>query len=263
VAVPEIEVAVLGPVEIRGAVRAFRRPAARELVVYLALHPNGARTDVWGAALWPDRSVAPSTLHSTVSAARRSLGQSEAGLDHLPRSGRHVRLGASVGTDVDRFARAAAEPDPARWREALELVRGALFEGLSRCDWAVFEGISAELGSMVTDTALRGAEHFLARGLGGEAEWMIRRALKVSPYDERLYRALLRAAEVQGNRMGVRSAMAELLTAAREAEQGRVAPCPSSPGSPSPSFVHPKTVALYRELAHGAAPEARGDPVRL
>ncbi len=184
-------------------------------------------------------------------------------MDHLPRRGRHARLGPSVGTDVERFARAAAEPDPARWREALGLVRGTLFEGLSLCDWAVFEGISAEVGSMVTETALRGAEHFLARGLGGDAEWMIRRALKVSPYDERLYRALLRAAEAQGNRMGLRSAMAELLNAATEAEVGRAASRRSTPDAPSPSFVHPKTMALYRELAEGGVPEARGDPVRL
>ena len=72
---PEIEVAVLGPIEIRGAARAFCRASARELVVYLAFHRHGVRNDVWGAALWADRCVAPSTLHSTASVARRALGR--------------------------------------------------------------------------------------------------------------------------------------------------------------------------------------------
>ena len=47
---------------------------------------------------------------------------------------------------------------------------------------------------------------------------MIRRGLRVSPYDERLYRALLRAAEAMGNRVGMRSAMAELLRVAADGD---------------------------------------------
>ena len=41
----------------------------------------------------------------------------------------------------------------------------------------------------------------------------MRRGLVVTPYDERLYRALLRALAAQGNRVRLRGAMAELLTA--------------------------------------------------
>src|ERR1700722_18505483 len=104
---PHIEVAALGPVEIRGAVRPFCRGAAKELVVYLAFHRQGVRNDVWAAALWTDRCVSPSTLHSTASVARRSLGRSRDGVEHLPRGGRRLRLGDTVGTDVERFARAA------------------------------------------------------------------------------------------------------------------------------------------------------------
>jgi DNA-binding SARP family transcriptional activator len=47
---------------------------------------------------------------------------------------------------------------------------------------------------------------------------VIRRGLRVSPYDERLYRALLRAAEVMGNRVGLRSAMEELLRVAADGD---------------------------------------------
>lgn len=260
---PEVEVAVLGPVEVRGAAQGFCRSSARELVVYLAFHRQGVRNDVWGAALWADRSVAPSTLHSTASVARRALGRSRNGAEHLPRSGRRLRLGDTVGTDVERFARNAAHPDPDYWKRALALVRGRLFDGLCLTDWAVLEGTQAEVESMVVETALRGAEHFLALGRGEDAEWMIRRALRVSPYDERLYRGLLRAAEVLGNRVGMRSAMAELL---------RVAADGGSPGHGAPngffgrvaqSSIHPETMSLFRDLALGQAPAAGGSAARL
>ena len=42
---------------------------------------------------------------------------------------------------------------------------------------------------------------FVRLGCGDEAEWMVRQALQVSPYDERLYRALLVATAAQGNRV--------------------------------------------------------------
>ena len=104
----DVEVAVLGPVEVRGAAGPFRRRAATELVVYLALHRRGAPNEVWGAALWPDRTVASSTLYSTASLARRALGASADGGNHLTRSGGRLCLGPRVGTDVDRFVRLIA-----------------------------------------------------------------------------------------------------------------------------------------------------------
>jgi DNA-binding SARP family transcriptional activator len=261
--VPEVEVAIMGPVEVRGTAQPFGRTSAQELVVYLAFHRKGARSEVWSSALWTDRSVAASTLHSTASVARRSLGRSKSGADHLPRGGRLLRLEDTVGSDVERFARAAAAPDPAGWREALSLVRGPLFDGLCLSDWAVLDGTQAQVESMVVDTALKGARHFLCQGSGEEAEWMIRRALRVSPYDERLYRALLRAADVMGNRVGLRSTMEELLCVAAEGPLPRRRRYPRSPGESPHSSIHPKTMALFLELVHGGTGAARGDPSRL
>ena len=102
--------------------------------------------------------------------------------------------------------------------DALRLVRGRVFDGLGLCDWAVLDGTQAQVESMVVDTALRAAAHYLRRGQGEEAEWVARRGLRVSPYDERLYRALLRATEVMGNRVGLRSAMEELLRVAADGD---------------------------------------------
>jgi DNA-binding SARP family transcriptional activator len=259
----EIDIAVLGPVEIRGATQPFQRSAARELVVYLAFHREGVRTDVWATALWTDRCIAQSTLHSTSSVARRSLGRSEDGVDHLPRRGGLLRLADTVGTDVDRFAGAAATPDPARWMDALGLVRGRLFDGLGLSDWAVLDGTQAAVESMVVDTALKAAAHFVRRGEGKAAEWAARRGLRVSPYDERLYRALLRATEVMGNRVGLRTAMEELLRVAADGDPWCRRTGPGTLSESGPSVLHPQTMTLFRELARGALPAAGGDPSRL
>ena len=239
---------MLGPVEVRGAAGPFRRRAATELVVYLALHRRGAPNEVWGAALWPDRTVASSTLYSTASLARRALGASADGGNHLTRSGGRLCLGPRVGTDVDRFVRLIAADGLRGAIAALSLVRGRLLEGLRASDWAVFDGTQAELESMVVTAALSGAAEALARGKGDQAEWLIRKGLLVNPFDERLYRGLLRATEAQGNQLGLRGAMAELLSLASDA------------GGPT---IDPQTVALYRKLQRRGVPAARGDLLRL
>jgi len=76
-------------------------------------------------------------------------------------------------------------------------------------------------------------------------EWAARRGLLVSPYDERLYRMLLRAADLAGNPAGVEAVMAELVrVVADEAD-----PLAS---------VHPSTLALYRSLSRRPVTGAAG-----
>lgn len=250
---PEVEVQVLGPVAVTGAARPFHRPWALELVVYLALHPAGVTSDAWATALWPDRLLADPTRHSTVSAARRSLGRSAAGHDHLPRGHGLVRLAPTVGTDWDRFDRLSRRADPGSWSAALSLVRGRPFDALRTPDWTVLEGVAARVEDAVVQTALRLAACHLERGDGHAAELAVRRALLASPYDERLYRRLLEAADLQGNPAGVESAMAELFHLV-----GGTAPAPGR-GSGSPQavgdrlevagWVHPETAAVYQALS--------------
>ncbi len=257
-----VEVAVLGPVTVRGTAEPFRRAAALELVVYLAFHRGGVRHADWALAIWPDRPVALPTVHSTSSDARRALGRTPDGTPHLPR-GRGLRLGDSVITDVDRFASLAASDHPDRLLEAMQLVRGPLFGGLHRADWAVFDGTQSRLESLVVRTALRGADTCMRRGLGSDAAWMVRQALRVSPYDERLYRALLRATAAQGNRVGLRSTMAELLTLAGEADgdHAELRQVGRRDGARL-DCLHPETTALYHGLLDWS-PVAEGRPARL
>jgi DNA-binding SARP family transcriptional activator len=231
----DVEVAVLGPVEIRGAARPFTRAWAKELVVYLAMHPNGASNEAWVTALWPDRIMAPSSLHSTASVARRSLGQSADGRDHLPRSHGRLALADSVGSDWTRFVALADSPDVANWRLAVEMVRGRPFEGLRSSDWTVLEGIGPAIEAAVVDISGRLAGAYLAAGDARGAEWSARKGLLVSPYDERLYRMLMRSSDLAGNPAGVEAVMAELVRLVAD----DIEPFDS---------VHPSTMDLYRSL---------------
>jgi DNA-binding SARP family transcriptional activator len=231
----EIEVKVLGQIEIRGAAREFTRAWASELVVYLAMHSNGASNEAWATALWPDRLMAPSSLHSTASVARRSLGQGRNGIDHLPRSHGRLALSGTVGTDWARFVALADSDDAERWRSALELVRGRPFDGLRSSDWPILEGIGPAIEAAVVDLSGRLAGSCLSRGDPRGAQWAGRQGLLVSPYDERLYRMLMRAADLAGNPAGVESVMSELVRLVAD----DIEPLDS---------VHPATMELYRAL---------------
>lgn len=231
-----VEVRVLGQVEILGAARPFTRAWAEELVVYLAFHRRGASNEKWATALWPDRLMAPASLHSTASAARRSLGTSINGEDHLPRSHGRLTLGDGVRSDWDRFSELATASEPESWRAALELIRGRPFEGLRSQDWTLLEGIVATIEAVVVDLATRFAELCIANGRYSEAEWSARKGLQVSAYDERLYRILLRCANLAGNPAGVEAVMNELVHLVAE----DIEPFDA---------VHPETLDLYRQLS--------------
>lgn len=247
---PQVTVRVLGPVDVVGAFGPFVRAWTLDLVVYVAMHPRGVRSDEWPAALWPDRVVADPTRHSTVSAARRALGRGADGRDHLPRCNGRLRLAPSVTTDWDRFqalARAEGPAGPAAWGAALELVRGRPFEGLRAADWPVLEGIEAHVQDAVVHVAIRLADHLLTAGDGRGAELAVRKGLAASPYDERLYRLLLAAADRQGNPAGVEAAMDELLVVVGGGAGRRRPQAPLDPTALS--WVHPDTVAAYRSLS--------------
>jgi DNA-binding SARP family transcriptional activator len=253
-----VEINVLGPVEVAGTACPFRRAAALDLVVYLAFHREGVRHDQWAIALWPDQAVALATVHSTASDARRALGRAADGAP-LVSSGACIRLHEAVVSDVDRFDALAHSGHPDRLLEAVELLRGRPFSGMRRADWAVLDGTQAQVEGMVVRAVLQGADDLLRHGRPAESEWMVRRGLVVSPYDERLYRALLRALAAQGNRVRLRGAMAELLTVAADAPFA--APLGRRSGAEM-SMLHPETTSLYQDLLCGW-PATGGAPARL
>ncbi|HLN43608.1 MAG TPA: bacterial transcriptional activator domain-containing protein, partial [Acidimicrobiales bacterium] len=115
------------------------------------------------------------------------------------------------------------------------------FEGLRSPDWVVLEGILATVEAVIVDLACRFAEHCLEQFDARGAEWAARQGLRVSPYDERLYRVLLKASDAAGNPAGVESTMAELVHLVAD----DVEPFDA---------VHPETLALYRRLSRRSVP---------
>jgi len=245
---PEVEVSILGPVLVHGAARPFRRPWALDLVAYLAAHRDGVCTEQWVAALWPDRTMALATVHSVSSEARRALGRSLLGLDHLPRSHGRLQLGATVGTDWSHFGELSRRDDPASWRRALRLVRGRPFDGLRAPDWAVLDGHQAEIEASIADLAERAALAELGAGNGREAADLLRTALRGCA-DERLYRLLLRATDAIGDRMGLEGVMEEL---ASRSGYGDAGPTRRGQEARYRGVVHRQTLELYRELSIGS-----------
>ncbi len=233
---PAVEVAVLGPIAVRGAlVPLERRPKLTELVVYLAMHPEGATTRTWSTALWPDRRVPAQTIANRLSEARTALGFASDGQARLRRAGERHRI-AEIDTDWRRFLALSDEhAGPPRWHEALGLLRGRPFADLHEGRWTELEGFVGEIDQRVVACGLRFGEHELAAGRPDEAAWGVQRALRTSPWDERLYRLLMRAADAAGNWAGVEASMRHLALVLEV------------DGDPLDA-VHPETAALYARL---------------
>ena len=245
---PAVEIQVLGPVEVVGAARPFTRAWSLELVVYLAMHPGGASTDQWATHLWPNRSMAQASLHSTASAARRALGSTATGEDHLPRSHGRLVLGPGVSTDWDQFCRLASSSirrlgrARSHWFGEGPLTVCARPTG--RCS-ATSKPTSSHLS---WTSPFAGLSTVSRIGDAAGAEWAARQGLLVSPYDERLFRILMRAADAAGNPAGVEAVMAELLRLVGD----DIEPYDS---------VHPETYDLYRSLSRRNVPSAVRFPV--
>jgi DNA-binding SARP family transcriptional activator len=90
--------------------------------------------------------------------------------------------------------------------------------------------------STIVDVADRLAGMLLDAADHAGARWAVRRGLLAAPYDERLYRWLMLAADAAGNLAGVESVMDELLL--RLDEEG-LEPYDS---------LHEETRALYEQL---------------
>jgi DNA-binding SARP family transcriptional activator len=237
-----VEVRILGRVELAGAGK-IERSKAIELIAYLALHPQGATPDELWEALWPERPVNRGTLHTTVTAARSGLGRAPDGTRYLPDAhDGHYRLSPQVCLDWARFSALVADGEGSgqngldALRMALELVRGVpLTPPTGRgYEWAVVH--RTEMETTIAEVAERLALRCLDLGDHSAANWAARRGLLASPYDERLYRLLMRAADAAGNPAGVDAVWTELLSVL-DADLELV-----------DDELHPETIALYAAL---------------
>ena len=243
---PDIEVRVLGRIEI-GGIERVERGKSEELAVFLALHPDGVDGDQLAEALWPGRPPARGTLNTTTAVARAYLGMTAEGEPRLPhvRNGIY-RLDPSVSLDWDRFQAlaergyAAGQDGADDLRRALELVRGRPFEDVKprSYGWAQLE-LAPVIEAAVVDAADHLAGLLLRAGDHAGAQWAARRGIATAPYDERLYRRLMLTADAAGNPAGVEAVMDELLL---RLDEENLEPYDS---------LHDETRALYERLTHG------------
>lgn len=216
----EVEVRVIGTVDVQGAAQPFTSRRALDLVAYLAFHPEGADRDQLRAHLWPpDDPPSESTLANTVSRARKALGVDDDGNPYLPRVTTKgiYRLRPEVGTDVARFealVSAASRDDGEQGRRhlqsALELVRGTPFTGGTgdMYRWADF-GLRTQIDCMVDTAAHELAKRCLEAGDPEGTRRAVMTSLRLVGVCEECYRwRLMAAAE---NPTEIRQIMAELL----------------------------------------------------
>jgi hypothetical protein len=125
----DVEVRILGAIDIDGLARPLTLSPVRELLVFLALHPGRQFTaPELRNAIWVEGRTEPkpSTFHNYLSRLRHSLPA-----ETLVRTGYHYALTDAVTSDWGRFGTLidGVGDRVDRLQAALALVRGAPFEG--------------------------------------------------------------------------------------------------------------------------------------
>src|SRR5207249_3025041 len=88
----DIEIRLLGPIDVAGVRSPIERGKSIELLAYLATHRSGVDADTLITALWPERRPSDQTIWSTTAAAHRALGNGPDGTPLLP-----VVAGGGIG----------------------------------------------------------------------------------------------------------------------------------------------------------------------
>ena len=207
---PATELRILGNTELsvagdRTGSFVLRQPKRLALLAYLALTTAGGyrRRDQIVALFWPelDQAHARTQLRKVLHALRSTLGEEA----FVTRGEEELRLDPNrVWCDAVAFAGLIRE---GKWREALELYRGHLLEGL-------FPGgvgerfetwLSDERNSLREQAARAAWECSSSEDLAGrraEAVALARRALDLDPNDEEGVRRLIAVLDRYGDRAG-------------------------------------------------------------
>ncbi|MCK2238166.1 MULTISPECIES: BTAD domain-containing putative transcriptional regulator [unclassified Crossiella] len=218
--------------EITGALQ----PRTKELLVLLALHPDGATRETLVSALWGQDPPARPTnaLHTALSRMRSALATATNGTvtDVVSASnGRYQLDPASVRSDYWRFARAvaarrAAATDSARvdaYREVVNSYGGPLAEGMSN-EW--IEPAREAIRRDAIDAVAA-----LARALVDSDPQQTLDLLEVArafdPHNELLYRDIMRLQERLGQLDAIPRTLTLLTTRLAEVD---AAPTPQARG---------------------------------
>lgn len=131
-----VVVRIHGGVEVLGGIRPIDRRRSTELVVYLALHPDGANEEQIREALWPEDNPSRPAFNETVSRARRCLGLDPTDEPHV----RHVKHGLYK---LGPYVHLERTPGPRSGTSSVQLPLP--FEGCRGYEWAYAEGIAYAL----------------------------------------------------------------------------------------------------------------------
>jgi DNA-binding SARP family transcriptional activator len=200
-------IALLGPLAATAGTQAHRlRSKARQLLAYLALHPQGATTDELASAVFADLAEdrARRRVWRSISEVRAELG------DVLARKGDRYLLDRTVvAIDIDEFdlflAQAHTETGAARARlleRGLALVRG---DPLADTDYPWAAGEVRHLRAKIVALLHELGELRLADGDATGAIAAAERALEFETEDESAQRLAMRAESA----LGLRDAIVE------------------------------------------------------
>ncbi|QHT57957.1 hypothetical protein GXP71_18960 [Cellulomonas sp. H30R-01] len=224
-----VRVLVLGEprVESLGVLDEDRRALLTELVVFLALHPEGVHANVLAAALWPG-GVTAEVREATLERAARWLGTDASGRPRLVRraDGR-VALGPEAVVDWDVVttllarSRSATSPQAERadLAAALELAHGTVLSvrPSGRYAWLARVRLERASRALLVDAVHRLVvlcHHDDDPGAAQAAAWA---GLRLAPTEELLWRDLMRAAALVGGPDAVRQAAGDLAATLRTA----------------------------------------------
>jgi hypothetical protein len=228
---PGVYARLLGPFEVVGvdAPDAERSQLLHEALALLLLHREGVHPRVLASALWP-RGVTEDVRDALVGRLRDWLGTDPDGGERLTldSTGRIV-LSTSVVSDWDvlqtlhhEATEGQAAGDPAARRrlltDALSLARGRLFEDRApgRYGWLGHEIVDAQHPVLVAEIALALSSLHLDAHKPKAAVAAVETGMAVSPNDERLWMAYLRASYAVGDPARLEAAANSLIARSHE-----------------------------------------------
>jgi nucleoid-associated protein YgaU/DNA-binding SARP family transcriptional activator len=260
-AVTETQSAVTIDLAVLGRIRLSRRdnrhshdenlithlaPKQREILLYLAIHPDGTRRDTLTATLWPNAQTSrpANTFHATMSQMRRAL---QAATDHqladltLNHDGRYTLNNDLVAVDLwhlhhhlDTAHERHTDQQQVAAQHVINLYRGDLAEELT-AEW--LEAPRESLRRDVLDF-LSAASRNIRPDDPDQALKILERARQLDPYNEPIYHDIAHTQAQLGHHAAVKRTLALLATHLAELDE-----------KPSPA-----TIALFHQLQQPTRP---------
>ncbi|WP_410575728.1 hypothetical protein [Amycolatopsis sp. cmx-4-61] len=230
-------------------------PRQREVLVFLALHPQGVRREVLNEAVWPDsRPPRPyNSFHNTLSTLRRALADATDGQTGnliLNEDGRYRLSDDLLDVDFWQLQRVLQAQRPldelgsAGLRDAVELYRGDLAEDLL-AQWiepfreSVRRDVLDAVGALIRADGDIAPETALV---------LLERARKFDQYNEGVYRDIIRMQARLGQYAAIPRTVALLTTTLAEIDQQV-----SAETLNLADFLQRRGSALWKDAADSAA----------